>query len=145
MNTVNANYWFIYAATVTWPHHVGYYFQSLSSSKTSTLIPCPVGHDDIVPLSCLDIYSFLGSLSVERNSKSTNWALPESWYSYLDLAFAVSFAKRVHVCQKYRVKYKIRSGNLCKSPQSNDLICILKRSDNSFHHFYLKKYKPQRQ
>ena len=35
-----------------WPYHVGYYFQSLmSSSKTSTLIPCPVDRDNIVPLS----------------------------------------------------------------------------------------------
>ena len=31
MNTVTENHWLIYAAaTVIWPHHVGYYFQSLS-------------------------------------------------------------------------------------------------------------------
>ena len=31
MNTVTKNYWLVYAAaTVIWPYHVGYYFQSLS-------------------------------------------------------------------------------------------------------------------
>ena len=39
----------IAAATVIWPYHVGYYFQSLSSSEPSTRIPCPVDCDDIVP------------------------------------------------------------------------------------------------
>ena len=52
MNTVTENCWLINAAaTVMWPYHVGYYFQSLSQSKTSTPIPCPVDRDDIVPLS----------------------------------------------------------------------------------------------
>ena len=53
MNTLTENYWLIYAAaTVIWPYHVGYYFQSLRTckSKTSTLIPCPVDRDDIVTL-----------------------------------------------------------------------------------------------
>ena len=26
MNTVTENYWLMYAATVIWPYHVGYYF-----------------------------------------------------------------------------------------------------------------------
>ena len=31
MNTVTEKYWLMYAAaTVIWPYHVGYYFQSLS-------------------------------------------------------------------------------------------------------------------
>ena len=48
MNTVTENYGLIYASSNgLWPYHVGYYFQSL---KTSTPIPCPVDHDDIVPL-----------------------------------------------------------------------------------------------
>ena len=41
------SYWLIYAAaTVIWPYHVGYYFQSM----TSTLIPCTVDRADIIPL-----------------------------------------------------------------------------------------------
>ena len=51
MNTVTENYWLICAAaTVICHYHVGYYFQSLSLSKTSTHIPCPVDRDDSVPL-----------------------------------------------------------------------------------------------
>ena len=54
VNTVTENHWLIYAAaTVIRPYHVGYYFQSLSQSETSTPIPCPVDHDDIVPLNVL--------------------------------------------------------------------------------------------
>ena len=31
VNTMTDNYWLMYAAaTVIWPYHVGYYFQSLS-------------------------------------------------------------------------------------------------------------------
>ena len=46
-NTVTGNYWLICAAaTVIWPYHVGYYFQSLGSSKSSSPIPCPVDRDD---------------------------------------------------------------------------------------------------
>ena len=61
MNTVTENFWLIYAAaTVIWPYHVGYYFQSLSSSKTSTPIPCPVDHDDTAPLNC--DYIFLSEI-----------------------------------------------------------------------------------
>ena len=53
MNTVTETYWLIYAAaTVIWPYHVGYYFQSLEFHwpLVSTTIPCPVDRDDIVPL-----------------------------------------------------------------------------------------------
>ena len=51
---VTENYRLIYtAAMVIWPHHVGYYFQSLSFSKISTPIPCPVDRDDIVDLTCM--------------------------------------------------------------------------------------------
>ena len=51
MNTVTGNYWRIYAAaTVIWSYHVGYYFQSMSKSNTSTIIPCPVDNDETVPL-----------------------------------------------------------------------------------------------
>ena len=47
VNTASENDWLVYpAATVIWPYHVGYYFQSLSSSKTS-IVDC----DNIVPLS----------------------------------------------------------------------------------------------
>ena len=48
INKVTDNYWLIYAtATKIWPYHVGCYFQSLSLSKSSSLIPWPVDHDDI--------------------------------------------------------------------------------------------------
>ena len=51
LSSFKMNYWLIYAAaTVIWPFHVGYYLQSLSESKTSTPIPCPVDRDNIVPL-----------------------------------------------------------------------------------------------
>ena len=32
-----------------WPYHVGYYFNSLSQSKTSTPIPSPIDRDDYCP------------------------------------------------------------------------------------------------
>ena len=57
VNTVTENYWLIYAAaTVKCPDHVRYYFQWLSSSKTSTPNPRSVDRDDIVPLTNLWIF-----------------------------------------------------------------------------------------
>ena len=33
-----------------WSYHAGYYFQSMSKSNTTTIIPCPVDRDETVPL-----------------------------------------------------------------------------------------------
>ena len=52
MNIVTENYWLIYAAATSiglGPYRMGYYFQSLSYSKTNTPIPYPVDRDYIIP------------------------------------------------------------------------------------------------
>ena len=48
--SLTRNHCLIYAAvTVISPYHVGYYFHSLSQSKTATPIPCHVDRDDNCP------------------------------------------------------------------------------------------------
>ena len=66
-----------FPATVLWPYHVGYYFQSLeliylilptSMLKTNTPIPCPVDCGDIVPLNSIKLAWHLAFWTMLENT-----------------------------------------------------------------------------
>ena len=92
-----------------------YYFQSLSSSKISTPIPCPVERDDIVPFKesipwhnygsfcrLLKIYNYKAHIFM-RISISIYW-----WDSYMQKYLLIEGGKVTHHCRRFVLISKYR-------------------------------------